>query len=167
MCCLSFPFKWSKTRGGFREEWLGMETEYVGYKLGLSKQRATWLVDWLRAQVREGRVGLCGHCARLGETIPRTSLRMVFRHPRQAWAAHLAHDAQGLDEVVADRLEGPESMCYERQTLSFFTDAKAENGRAWIGGSWSSCRDAKVLGSRCKSLESGLPGHLRRRTPTR
>ncbi|CAE7324059.1 SAC1 [Symbiodinium natans] len=29
-------------------------------------------------------------------------------------------------------------MCYERQTLSFFTDAKAENGRAWIGGPWFS-----------------------------
>ena len=31
-CCsmslLGFPFKWANTRGGFRVEWLGMETEY-------------------------------------------------------------------------------------------------------------------------------------------
>ena len=30
--------------GGFRVEWLGMETEYPTYKLGLSLKRATWLV---------------------------------------------------------------------------------------------------------------------------
>ena len=38
-----YPFKWAKTRGGFRVEWLGMETEYPSYKLGLSLKRATWL----------------------------------------------------------------------------------------------------------------------------
>ena len=26
---LCYPFKWAKTRGGFRVEWLGMETEYT------------------------------------------------------------------------------------------------------------------------------------------
>ena len=25
---LGYPFKWAKTRGGYRVEWLGMETEY-------------------------------------------------------------------------------------------------------------------------------------------
>ena len=51
-----YPFKWAKTRGGFRVEWLGMETEYPSYKLGLSLKRATWLVEWLRGlAVSEGR----------------------------------------------------------------------------------------------------------------
>ena len=28
LAALGYPFKWAKTRGGFRVEWLGMETEY-------------------------------------------------------------------------------------------------------------------------------------------
>ena len=48
LATLGYPCKWAKTRGGFRVEWLGMETEYPTYKLGLSLKRATWLVEWLR-----------------------------------------------------------------------------------------------------------------------
>ena len=44
------------TRGGFRVEWLGMETDYVGDKLGLSKRRADWLVEWLRGKVAASKV---------------------------------------------------------------------------------------------------------------
>ena len=36
-------------------EWLGMETEYPTYKLGLSPKRATWLVEWLRLLARTGK----------------------------------------------------------------------------------------------------------------
>ncbi|CAE7899115.1 unnamed protein product, partial [Symbiodinium necroappetens] len=36
LATLGYPFKWAKTRRGFRVEWLGMETEYPTYKLGLS-----------------------------------------------------------------------------------------------------------------------------------
>eukprot|EP00439_Symbiodinium_sp_Y106_P000169 s14948_g1.t1 len=28
LAALGYPFEWAKTRGGFRVEWLGMETEY-------------------------------------------------------------------------------------------------------------------------------------------
>ena len=38
---LGYPFKWAKTRGGYRVEWLGMETEYSSYRLGMSKKRAS------------------------------------------------------------------------------------------------------------------------------
>ena len=47
LAALGFPFKWAKTRGGFRVEWLGMETEYGSYRLGLSAKRANWLGNWL------------------------------------------------------------------------------------------------------------------------
>ena len=40
MSLLGFLFKWAKTRGGFRVEWLAMETEYNSYRLGLTKKRA-------------------------------------------------------------------------------------------------------------------------------
>ena len=48
--------KWSKTRGGYRVEWLGMETEYSSYRLGLTEKRASWLVAWLREKIRAGNV---------------------------------------------------------------------------------------------------------------
>ena len=56
MSLLGFPFKWAKTRGGFRVEWPGMETEYNSYRLGLTKKRAAWLVKWLREVVTTGSV---------------------------------------------------------------------------------------------------------------
>ena len=49
LTALGYPFKWSKTRAGYRVEWLGMETEYSSYRLGLTEKRAGWLVAWLRA----------------------------------------------------------------------------------------------------------------------
>ena len=55
LAALGYPFKWAKTRGGFRVEWLGMETEYPSYKLGLSLKRATWLVEWLRGLAESGK----------------------------------------------------------------------------------------------------------------
>ena len=30
LSAMGYPFKWSKTRGGFRVEWLGVETEQTG-----------------------------------------------------------------------------------------------------------------------------------------
>ena len=53
---LGYPFKWAKTRGGYRVEWLGMETEYSSYRLGMSKKRASWLSTWLNDKVTAGRV---------------------------------------------------------------------------------------------------------------
>ena len=46
LTALGYPFKWSKTRGGYRVEWLGMETEYSSSRLGLTEKRANWLVAW-------------------------------------------------------------------------------------------------------------------------
>ena len=43
-------------RGGFRVEWLGMETEYSSYRLGLTEKRSGWLVSWLRDDVKLGHV---------------------------------------------------------------------------------------------------------------
>ena len=31
LSAMGYPFKWAKTRGGYRVEWLGMETEYASY----------------------------------------------------------------------------------------------------------------------------------------
>ena len=56
MSLFGFPFKWAKTWGGLRVEWLGLETEYSSYRLGLTRKRANWLVHWLREVVKSGSV---------------------------------------------------------------------------------------------------------------
>ena len=42
LSAMGYPVKWAKTRGGFRVEWLGMETKYASYKLGLTES-SLWL----------------------------------------------------------------------------------------------------------------------------
>ena len=130
-------------------EWLGMETEYPTYKLGLSLKRATWLVEWLRLLARTGkteakafaqglgtRVRL--HCARLGTAVLGSATRLVVGRP--AGALTLPTMVRVLCGWLADRLESggrlqkPEPLLEGEAPLSFFTDAKAEAGRAWIGG---------------------------------
>ena len=135
LATLGYPFKWAKTRGGFRVEWLGMETEYPTYKLRLSLKRATWLVEWLRLLARTGRPGaretrFCLHCARLGTPLLGAATRPLT----------LPTMVRVLCGWLADRLESggrlqkPEPLLESAAPLSFFTDAKAEAGRAWIGG---------------------------------
>ena len=53
---LGYPCKWAKTRGGYRVEWLGMETERSSYRLGMSNKRASWLSTWLNEKVTAGKI---------------------------------------------------------------------------------------------------------------
>ena len=136
LATLGYPFKWAKTRGGFRVEWLGMETEYPTYKLGLSLKRATWLVEFK---------GL----GRLGFASIALDWERPFLGPLHAWssavqgkpgALTLPTMVRVLCGWLADRLDSggrlqkPEPLLEGGAPLSFFTDAKAEAGRAWIGG---------------------------------
>ncbi|CAE7245404.1 unnamed protein product, partial [Symbiodinium natans] len=121
----------------------GMETDYVGYKLGLSKKRADWLVGWLREKVAAGKVSakeMSQGLGRLGFAATALDWERPFLGPLHAWSAAI----QGkpglltlptmlriLMEWLAgklgggERLQAPESMSYDSNVLSFFTDAKA------------------------------------------
>ena len=152
LATLGYPFKWAKTRGGFRVEWLGMETEYPTYKLGLSLKRATWLVEWLRLLARTGKTearAFAQGLGRLGFASIALDWERPFLGPLHAWSSAvqgkpgpltLPTMVRVLCGWLADRLESggrlqkPEPLLESAAPLSFFTDAKAEAGRAWIGG---------------------------------
>ena len=152
LATLGYPFKWAKTRGGFRVEWLGMETEYPTYKLGLSLKRATWLVEWLRLLARTGKTeakAFAQGLGRLGFASIALDWERPFLGPLHAWSSAvqgkpgpltLPTMVRVLCGWLADRLESggrlqkPEPLLEGAAPLSFFTDAKAEAGRAWIGG---------------------------------
>ena len=80
LSAMGYPFKWAKTCARFRVEWLGMETEYSGYRLGLTEKRSGWLVSWLRDKVELGHVTateMCGYFA-----VPGPSLCLVLSDTR-------------------------------------------------------------------------------------
>ena len=149
MSLLGFPFKWAKTRGGFRVEWLGMETEYNSYRLGLTKKRADWLVNWLREVVTTGSVmarDMSQRLGRLGFAAIALDWERPFLGPLYAFreTGEGGSDATVMLRVLmswlANRLEGGERLqrpdvgVQGAIPLVFYTDARAEDGRAWIGG---------------------------------
>ena len=111
------------------------------YRLGLTKKRADWLVNWLREVVIAGSVvarDLFQGLGRLGFSWDRYMPgppRYRGRGPMK-----LPVMLRVLMSWLADRLEGGERL--QRPDVGvqgaicqvFYTDAKAEDGRAWIGG---------------------------------
>ncbi|OLQ03582.1 Anthranilate N-benzoyltransferase protein 2 [Symbiodinium microadriaticum] len=152
LATLGYPFKWPKTRGGFRVEWLGMETDYPGHQLGLSKKRADWLVEWLRDKATRGRVSakeFSQGLGRLGFAAMALDWERPFLGPLHAWSSAVQTKVGTLTVPtmlrvlclwLAERLETggrlqrPAPLVEEGTPLSCFTDAKAEAGKAWIGG---------------------------------
>ena len=152
LATLGYPFKWPKTRGGFRVEWLGMETDYPGHQLGLSKKRAGWLVEWLRDKATRGRVTakeFSQGLGRLGFAAIALDWERPYLGPLHAWSSAVQTKIGMLTVPtmlrvlclwLAERLEAggrlqrPAPLVEEGTPLSFFTDAKAEAGKAWIGG---------------------------------
>ena len=126
---------------------------YPTYKLGLSLKRATWLVEWLRLLARrtgktEAKAFAQG-LGRLGFASIALDWERPFLGPLHAWSSAvqgkpgpltLPTMVRVLCGWLADRLESggrlqkPEPLLEGAAPLSFFTDAKAEAGRAWIGG---------------------------------
>ena len=134
---LGYPFKWAKSRGGFRVEWLGMETEYSSFRLGLSAKRALWRVSWLRQTVETGYITakeMAQGLGRLGFAAMSLDWEKPFLGPLYAWSSAV-QGCQGplkvptilrvLGSRIADRLEKGDRLQRPVQ---------AEEGQAWIGG---------------------------------
>ena len=152
LSAMGYPFKWSKTRGGYRVEWLGMETEYASYKLGLTERRSRWLIEWLRDKVKSGYVSateMAQGLGRLGFAAISLDWERPFLRPLYAWSSAIQGKPGPMKIPTmlrvlfswladrfekGDRLQRPLRPPRGEPPLTFFTDAKAENGRAWIGG---------------------------------
>ena len=129
-----------------------METEYASYRLGLTERRSKWLIDWLRDKVEAGHVSateMAQGLGRLGFAAISLDWERPFLGPLYAWSSAI-QGKPGLMKIPAmlrvlflwladrfekgDRLQRPQRPPIGEPPVSFFTDAKAENGRAWIGG---------------------------------
>ena len=153
MSVLGFPFKWAKQRGGLRVEWIGLYTDYATYKLGLSPKRAQWMHDWVLGLATSGvttarnfEQGL----GRLGFASLALTWERPFLGPLYNWSAAVRNKTGSLRipamlrtilRFLARRfatggdLQSPPPLERSlRNDLVFYTDAKATESSAWIGG---------------------------------
>ena len=165
LSCLGFPFKWAKQRGGLRVEWIGLFTDYTSYKIGLSPKRAEWMQSWVMKLASEGcttpkvfEQGL----GRLGFSALALLWEKPFLGPLYSWSAAIRNKKGTmrlpamlraillfLGERFKEGGQLQEAPPLKRGTeevddLLFFTDARATESGAWIGGFLQS-QEGKVL----------------------
>jgi hypothetical protein len=158
MKLLGLPFKTAKFRGGWEVEWIGLFTNYKTFAMGLSSARAEWLVDWIDrlkagtpvtvSDVERGIGRINFAVSALVYEKPflgplymwlsaiRKENRRTFTAPWAvrlilAWVKHRLLENHALQVVPALKTSRGEW---------FRSDAKAENGRAVIGG-WECAND--------------------------
>ena len=152
---LGFPFKWAKQRGGLRVEWIGLYTDYPTYRTGLSPSRATWMRNWVLDLATRGNTTSKNFEQGLGR-LGFASLVLVwerpFLGPLYSWSAAIRNKRGSLRIPAMLRaillflatrfeeggqLQEPPPLTDEKRVgkdLVFFTDAKATEQGAWIGG---------------------------------
>ncbi|CAE7463581.1 unnamed protein product, partial [Symbiodinium pilosum] len=154
LAALGFPFKWAKTCGGFVVEWVGFETAYSSFKLGLSQRRAEWLIRWCMDVATSARTtwsDFSRALGRLGFGANALSWERPFLGPMYSWSAatrgkHGSLTAPVMIRVIlrwlaerfqeGGRLQEPMTLTEASGNveLTFFSGAKAEDGRAYVGG---------------------------------
>jgi len=162
LAALGSPFKWKKQRGGMVTEWIGLTTDFGGYALGLSERRAGWLVGWMRklcekklVSPREFAAGL----GRLGFAATVLLWEKPFLGPLYVWAAAIREQRGevipwailSILDWLSSRLEEGGRMEAVREEelghgkeVTFYTDARASEVEACIGGHLAISPDKKL-----------------------
>ena len=156
MICFGAPMKAAKFRGGFRVQWIGLFFDNKTYSLGLSPSRTRWLIDWISEKLKEGKI----HVREMAGGLGRINFAATALYHERAWLGPIYQWTAAilrLDRAVVDipwairlflfwishRLEnGGELMSAppvpkKGEEDMFRSDAKAENGKAFVGG-WES-----------------------------
>ena len=93
---LEIPLSWKKTRGGFKTEWIGYTVDLEGWKIGVSEKKVAWLVEWVKATNRDGRVlgrEFRAGVGRMGFLAGAISGARPFLAPLYAMAARVSNTA--------------------------------------------------------------------------
>ena len=160
---LGSAFKNKKFKGGFCADWVGLHIDNVRFGLGLSVARAKWLTDWLRFTAKQKTVEVTNFSGGLGRlNFAATALfyEKPWLGPLYGWVSVLIQAGKSTATLpwgiklilhfLADKIEKgdrimtvPELPVLGRDL--FLTDAKAENGRATVGGWFCGTKDAPLL----------------------
>ena len=152
------PFKWSKFRGGYEVGWVGFGVCFKSYAIGLTESRAAWVITWCEKLIKAGRVEVTemrSGIGRLSYAAQALVYEKAFLGVLYLWTAAIVRgnvrvvtipwavrfvlawikqrmQAQGTEGTVGRLQPAP---YYQPGVVDWFrTDAKAENGRAFIGG---------------------------------
>jgi hypothetical protein len=175
LLALGMPFKWAKFRGGFELDWIGYHVSYKLYSIGLSEARAAWVADWTGKLVGNGWVLVSEMCSGLGRLnyaaqalfYERAFLGMIYMWTSTVsragklkvdipWAIRLL--LKWIGQRVLQPMQGLEGRLQEAPDFSgaqiewFRSDAKAEGGRAWVGG-WEFSGGQALANARWFSFE--------------
>lgn len=160
---LGSPFKNKKFRGGFKADWIGLHIDNTIFALGLSAQRSLWLSGWLRHTAGSTTVEVSNFAGGLGRlNFGATALyyEKPWLGPLYGWISVVIQSGKSKATVpwgikfilifLAQKLERGERMMTvpELPVLGrdlFLTDAKAEDGRATIGGWYCGTAENPVL----------------------
>ena len=152
MLCFGAPFKWKKFRGGFKTDWVGLHLDNTVFAVGLSKARAAWMAGWLNSIVELGTVEIAQFAGGLGRLNFAASALYFYKPwlgPLYSWSSTMMRTGKakatlpwGLRFIIkflALQFEKGEQVMVtpeipQDQGDAFRTDAKAEDGRATIGG---------------------------------
>ena len=147
---LGLPFSWRKFKGGGEFCWVGLELNLRESKLGLSAQRAQWLIQWLTKTTAAD----CFKIADVSAVLGRLSFALTalghlrpFLGPVYAWVASLDHRRAYkvpraislIFKFLAKALGGGGRLtsagkAHAVEKELFRTDAKAEGNEVWIAG---------------------------------
>ena len=162
MAAAGAPFKWQKQRGGWITEWVGLSTDYRRFAMGLSERRAEWLCRWMRSVEERKEVSDVEFAAGLGR-LSFASLALPWERPLlgplfawssavwgtkgllrvpwvvlmvMRWIARKLDEGRRLEDVKAQPIA-------EKPVVRIWTDAKATDEEAWIGGWLQSSGDTQ------------------------
>jgi len=153
LAVLGFPFKWAKQRGGLKVEWIGLFADYTSMRLGLSPSRAAWVAKWTKGLAESGSVTAKEMEQGLGRLCFAANALLwerPFLGPLFAWTAAVRSKKGALKlpamlrtilyflgrrvEEGGDLQTPPPLKRSVTPDVVFFTDAKATDTGAWIGG---------------------------------
>ena len=152
---LGWPFKWAKFRGGHEVEWVGYAVHYAEFKLGISANRAAWVISWIDRLLRDKKVIMTEMRCGLGR-LAFVAQALIYEKPLlgaiYSWVATIC--ASGIPvadiplavqlvlhwmkrrlEADAGRLQVVHKPSKHKDAGDWFrTDARAAENRAYIGG---------------------------------
>lgn len=162
MAALGAPFKWAKQRGGLVTEWIGLTTDYRTLSMGLSQKRTAWIIGWigsLRARKEVSYQEFAAGLGRLGFAALALPWEKPFLGPLYAWSSAIQSNKGAMTIPwsvlfilswisrrleTGGRMEEVRSPCRRSSNaLKIWTDAKATETSAWVGGWLQESEDSK------------------------
>ena len=157
LLALGAPLKWKKFRGGYSVDWIGLHLCNYTFSVGLSQNRAEWLIKWILEVIASHSIDMGNFAGGLGRiNFAATALyyEKPWLGPLYSWASTVFYAGKekavipwGIKFIlqwISEKIKAGGRLMKtpdlpRRGGELFRSDAKAEDGKASVGG-WE-CKD--------------------------